>query len=72
MAGYILEQNQEMLHLPKHHLINDVHTLLNSSYEMVSRFLVQQMAVYSALTERSLKNKEIANLTHSLSATNVH
>lgn len=34
-----------------------------TSYEMVESYLEQQTAVYSALTERSLKNKEIANLT---------
>lgn len=62
-AAHILEQKQEMLHLPKHCLIIDVSTRWNSSYNMVERYLEQNTAVYSALTERALKNKEIANLT---------
>ncbi|KAF3842706.1 hypothetical protein F7725_001555 [Dissostichus mawsoni] len=60
-AAHVLEQKQEMLHLPKHRLINDVATRWNSSYEMVERYLEQQSAVYSALS--ALKNKDIANLT---------
>ncbi|KAK1904112.1 Zinc finger BED domain containing protein 1 [Dissostichus eleginoides] len=60
-AAHILEQKQEMLHLPKHRLINDVATRWNSSYEMVERYLEQQSPVYSALS--ALKNKDIANLT---------
>ncbi|KAI4799930.1 hypothetical protein KUCAC02_016468 [Chaenocephalus aceratus] len=60
-AAHVLEQKQEMLHLPKHRLSNDEATRWNSSYEMVERYLEQQSAVYSAL--RALKNKDIANLT---------
>ncbi|KAJ4930342.1 hypothetical protein JOQ06_019346, partial [Pogonophryne albipinna] len=60
-AAHVLGQKQEMLHLPKHRLINDVATRWNSSYEMVERYLEQQSAVYSALS--ALKNKDIANLT---------
>ncbi|KAI4809002.1 hypothetical protein KUCAC02_017918 [Chaenocephalus aceratus] len=59
-TAHVLEQKQEMLHLPKHRLINDVATRWNSSYEMVERYLEQQ-SVYSALS--ALKNKDIANLT---------
>ncbi|KAI4809482.1 hypothetical protein KUCAC02_018361 [Chaenocephalus aceratus] len=44
-AAHVLEQKQEMLHLPKHRLINDVATRWNSSYEMVERYLEQQSAV---------------------------
>ncbi|KAJ8353394.1 hypothetical protein SKAU_G00209610 [Synaphobranchus kaupii] len=62
-AAHILESKQEMLHLPKHSLIIDVSMRWNSSYAMVERYLEQQAAVYSAPTERTLKNKEIANLS---------
>lgn len=61
---HILETKQEVvLYLPKHNLINDVSTRWNSSYDMVEKYLEQQAAFYSALTERALKNKEIATLS---------
>lgn len=58
-AAHVLECKQEMLGLPKHCLINDVATRWNSSFEMVERYLEQQAAVYSALAERSVRNKGI-------------
>ncbi|XP_026791016.2 E3 SUMO-protein ligase ZBED1-like [Pangasianodon hypophthalmus] len=68
VAVHILETTQKMLNLPKHCLIHNVPTRWNSSYEMVEWYLEQKSAVYSALTERAHKNKDIANLTdHELS-----
>ncbi|KAJ4946432.1 hypothetical protein JOQ06_024099 [Pogonophryne albipinna] len=53
-----------MLNVPKHKLIHDVPTRWNSSYDMVERYLEQQAAVYSALTEKALKkNKNINTLS---------
>ncbi|KAI4791001.1 hypothetical protein KUCAC02_034269, partial [Chaenocephalus aceratus] len=55
---------QEMLNVPKHKLIHDVPTRWNSSYDMVERYIEQQAAVYSALTEKALKkNKNINTLS---------
>ncbi|XP_060791742.1 zinc finger BED domain-containing protein 4-like [Neoarius graeffei] len=62
-AAYILETKQDMLDLPHHSLIIDVATRWNSSYEMVERYLEQQAAIYSALTEKKIKTKGIANLS---------
>ncbi|XP_077094330.1 E3 SUMO-protein ligase ZBED1-like [Siphateles boraxobius] len=57
-AAYVLERKQLALDLPKHSLIHDVSTRWNSSYEMVERYLEQQVAIYSALTDNSVKNKQ--------------
>ncbi|KAI4824513.1 hypothetical protein KUCAC02_013017 [Chaenocephalus aceratus] len=63
-AAHILQCKQEMLNVPKHKLIHDVPTRWNSSYDMVERYLEQQAAVYSALTEKALKkNKNINTLS---------
>lgn len=62
-AAYILESKQNMLDLPNHRLIIDVATRWNSSYEMVERYLEQQAAIYSALTEKNVRTKDIANLS---------
>lgn len=59
VAAHILETKQTMLNLPKHCLIHDVPTRWNSSYEMVKQYLEQKSTVYSALTERAHKNKDI-------------
>ncbi|XP_073721603.1 E3 SUMO-protein ligase ZBED1-like [Misgurnus anguillicaudatus] len=56
-AAYVLERKQVALDLPKHCLIHDVSTRWNSSYEMVERYLEQQVAIYSALTDNTVKNK---------------
>lgn len=62
-AAHILQTKQEMLNVQKHTLIHDVPTRWNTSYDMVERYLEQQAAVYSALTEKALKNKDIATLS---------
>lgn len=53
-----MERKQLALDLPKHCLIHDVSTRWNSSYEMVERYLEQVVAIYSALTDNSVKNKQ--------------
>ena len=44
-------------------LIHDVSTHWNSSCEMIERYLEQEAAIYSALSDRSTKNKDSSNLT---------
>ncbi|CAL9695311.1 unnamed protein product [Knipowitschia caucasica] len=47
-AANVLKTKQEMLKLPSHKLINDVPTRWNSTYDMLERYLEQQVAIYSA------------------------
>ncbi|XP_040183654.1 E3 SUMO-protein ligase ZBED1-like [Rana temporaria] len=64
-AAHVLKTKQEMLKLPKHKLINDVPTRCNSTYDMLARYLEQQAAIYSALTDKTLKKmvKDIITLS---------
>ena len=58
MVAQTLERKQEMLNIPKRTLIHDVTTRLNSSYDMLERYLEQQAGVSSALTEKTLKKNK--------------
>nr|XP_054594517.1 E3 SUMO-protein ligase ZBED1-like [Nothobranchius furzeri] len=65
-ANQALAVKQQMLNLPKHKLIHDVITRWNTSHDMLSRYVEQQPAIYSALTmDKNLKShvKDIAMLT---------
>lgn len=66
-AHHALSVKQEMLNLPKHKLIHNVTTRWNTAHDMLSRYVEQQPAIYSALTTdktlRSHINKDTAMLT---------
>lgn len=64
-ASHLLKEKQKALDLPQHKLINDVRTRWNSSYDMASRYLEQQPAIYATLASKEIKKnaKDIVTLT---------
>ena len=66
-ATKLLESKQKALGLPIHKLIQDVKTRWNSSYDMASRYLEQQPAIYATLLSKDIKKnaKDIITLSDS-------
>lgn len=64
-AAEMLKQKQELLQLPSHKLIQDVVTRWNSSHDMLERYLEQQAAIFSALTDKRVKKnvKDLVTLS---------
>ncbi|XP_056102446.1 E3 SUMO-protein ligase ZBED1-like [Rhinichthys klamathensis goyatoka] len=64
-AAHVLKTKQELLQLPVHKLIQDIPTRWNSSYDMIERYIEQQAAVYSAMTDKAVKKnvKDIMTLS---------
>ncbi|XP_060594605.1 E3 SUMO-protein ligase ZBED1-like [Ruditapes philippinarum] len=54
IANNILQVKAEALGLPQHKLIIDVSTRWNSAYDMVSRFLEMQVAVFATLRSKDV------------------
>ncbi|CDQ83883.1 unnamed protein product [Oncorhynchus mykiss] len=57
-ATHVLNTKQEMLQLPTHKLIHHVTTTWTSTYDI---YLEQQAAVYSALTDKTLKKTKTSS-----------
>lgn len=66
-AAHVLKTKQDMLQLPNHELIHNAPTRWNSTYDMVERYLEQQAAIYSALTEKTLRKEHHQTVTSLLS-----
>lgn len=64
-AAHVLKTKQELLQLPIHKLIQDTPTRWNSSYDMIERYIEQQAAVYSAMTDKGVKKnvKDVVTLS---------
>lgn len=54
-ATAIMASKQVLLELPKHKLIQDVSTRWNSTYDMFSRYIEQQPAVFATLLSKDVK-----------------
>lgn len=57
----VLKRKQQLLQLCENKLIQDVPTRWNSSHDMMERYLEQQSAVYSAMTDSTVK-KSMKNI----------
>lgn len=58
IATAILKKKQDLLKLPSHKLVIDCKTRWNSSFQMVQRFLEQQVAVMAALADENIKRQK--------------
>lgn len=66
IATEALQEKQLALQLPKHKFINDCKTSLNSTYQMLERFLKQKPAVLAALLDARIKKNDKAGTVRGL------
>ncbi|XP_062576514.1 E3 SUMO-protein ligase ZBED1-like [Saccostrea cucullata] len=62
IAAALLKNTAESLSLPQHKLIMDVRTRWNSAYDMISRFLEMQVAIFATLKSKELGKEREAEL----------
>ncbi|XP_061196510.1 E3 SUMO-protein ligase ZBED1-like [Saccostrea echinata] len=62
IAAALLKNTAESLSLPQHKLIMDVRTRLNSAYDMISRFLEMQVAIFATLKSKELGKERESEL----------
>ncbi|XP_061162789.1 E3 SUMO-protein ligase ZBED1-like [Saccostrea echinata] len=62
IAAALLKNTAESLSLPQHKLIMDVRTRWNSAYDMISRFLEMQVAIFATLKSKELGKERESEL----------
>ncbi|MEW8548465.1 MAG: hypothetical protein AB2693_33600, partial [Candidatus Thiodiazotropha sp.] len=62
IASHVLKVKSEALSLPQHKLIIDVCTRWNSAFDMLSRFLEMQVAVFATLRSKEVGKEQFTDM----------